>query len=79
MLRSSKSGKDKHVSVEQILSVSTRNVDASTGVDLRGTEVVEDKDMPERMRRKASIAQVHSVEDRMQRLEARNPLASATR
>lgn len=55
------------VSVEQILSVSSRKAE-EMGVDLRGTEVVPVEEVPVQMRRKASHAQVVSLEARVEKL-----------
>ena len=68
MLRSANQAGEQ-ISVEQILAVSARRVDANTGLDVRGTEVVAEENMPEQRRRKASVAAVSSVDMRMMRLE----------
>lgn len=52
------------VSVEQILSVSSRKVE-EMGVDLRATEPVPIEEVPVAMRRKASHAQISALEARV--------------
>jgi len=67
MLRSK--ANNEQISVEQILAVSTQQKVEKGGIDARGTEVVDDSQLPEQKRRKASTAAVAGVEMRMLRLE----------